>query len=119
MNIENITKEQLIKKLVEMHQKIIELEKYKKEYKNLESLLKENEGKYGSMLETGSVGILIVDSKGVITSCNDAVLDFSGFTISLVITVNSETTSTDLFPRLSKANPIQINSGNKSSIQLI
>jgi len=79
MNIENITKEQLIKKLVEMHQKIIELEKYKKEYKNLESLLMESEGKYGSMLETSSVGFLIVDSKGVITSCNDAVLDFSGF----------------------------------------
>jgi PAS domain S-box-containing protein len=80
MNIENITKEQLIKKLVEMHQKIIELERYKKECKNLEDLLIESEGKYSSMLETGSVGILIVNEKGVITSCNKAVLEFSGFT---------------------------------------
>jgi diguanylate cyclase (GGDEF)-like protein/PAS domain S-box-containing protein len=80
MNIENITKEQLIKKLVEMHQKIIELEKYKKEYRNLENLLMESEGKYSNMLETSSIGILIVNNKGVITSCNDAVLDFSGFT---------------------------------------
>ncbi len=80
MNIENITKEKLIKKLVEMHQRIIELEKYKKEYKHLEGLLIESEGKYSSILETGSVGILTVDNKGIITSCNNAVLDFSGFT---------------------------------------
>jgi len=79
MNIENITKEQLIKKLVEMHQKIINLEKDKKEYEYLKRSLKENEGKYKSMLETGSVGILTVEDKGIITSCNDAVLDFSGF----------------------------------------
>lgn len=80
MNIENITKEQLIKKLVEMHQKIIELERYKAEYKNLEDLLIESEGKYSSILETGSVGVIIVNEKGVITSCNEAVLEFSGFT---------------------------------------
>ena len=79
MNIENITKEQLIKKLVEMHKRIIDLEKYKKKYKCLEGLLIESEGKYSSVLETGSVGILAMDDKGIITSCNDAVLYFSGF----------------------------------------
>ena len=52
MNIENITKEQLIKKLVEMHQRIIGLEKYKKEYKYLKRSLTENEGKYKSVLKT-------------------------------------------------------------------
>lgn len=80
MNIENITKEQLIKKLIEMHQRIIELQKYKKECKHLEGLLIESEEKYGSILETASIGILTIDSKGIITSCNDTVLDFSGFT---------------------------------------
>ncbi len=79
MNIENITKEQLINKLVEMHQRIIDLEESEKEHKHLKHSLTEIEGRYKSILETGSVGILIIDEEGIITSCNYAVLKFSGY----------------------------------------
>ena len=79
MDIEKITKEQLIDKLIEMNQKIVDLEKYKKRYINYKELLEENEGKYKSLLETSSAGIIIIDSRGVITECNDAILDFSGY----------------------------------------
>jgi len=79
MEIENITKEQLISKLVEMNQRITGLEKYEKESKHLRESLTESEGKYNSLVETGSIGILTIDSKGIITACNDAILDFSGY----------------------------------------
>jgi diguanylate cyclase (GGDEF)-like protein/PAS domain S-box-containing protein len=79
VDIEKITKEQLIEKLVEMNQRIVDLEKYEKESNHLKESLIEKEGKYNSLLETGSVGIIIIDSKGIITACNDAVLDFSGY----------------------------------------
>ncbi len=78
MDIEKITREQLINKLVEMNQKIINLEKYRKQFINYKKLLEENEVKYRSLLDTDSAGIIIVDSKGVITECNDNVLRFSG-----------------------------------------
>src|SRR4030066_686602 len=79
MDFEKITKEQLINKLVEMNQKVIDLKEYEKQSINFKVLLKETEGKYKSLLETGSVGIIIIDSRGIITECNDTVLEFSGY----------------------------------------
>jgi diguanylate cyclase (GGDEF)-like protein/PAS domain S-box-containing protein len=79
MDVEKITKEQLIDKLVEMNQRIIDLEKYKEESGHLKESLAESEGKYSSLLETGSIGIITIDSRGIITECNDAILDFSGY----------------------------------------
>ncbi len=79
MDIERITKEQLINKLVEMNQRIIDLRKYEKQSINFKELIKENEGKYKSLLETNSIGIILIDSRGIITECNDAILDFSGY----------------------------------------
>ncbi len=85
MNIEDITKEQLINKLVEMHQRIIDLEESGKDYKRIKHLLAEIEGKFESILKTDSAGILIIDEKGIITSCNDAVLKFSGYSAEELI----------------------------------
>ncbi|HEY4662111.1 MAG TPA: PAS domain S-box protein [Candidatus Humimicrobiaceae bacterium] len=79
MDIEKITKEQLIDKLVELNRKVIDLEKYEAQSIQLIESLAESEGKYNSLIETGSVGIITINSKGIITSCNDAVLDFSGY----------------------------------------
>ena len=79
MDIEKITKEQLIDKLVEMNKKIIDLEKYEEQSSQLKESLAESEGKYNSLLETGSIGIITINGRGIITSCNDAILDFSGY----------------------------------------
>ena len=79
MDIEKITKEQLIDKLVEMNQRIVYLEKYEKQSSQLKESLAENEGKYNSLFETGSIGIITINGRGIITACNDAVLDFSGY----------------------------------------
>jgi diguanylate cyclase (GGDEF)-like protein/PAS domain S-box-containing protein len=79
MDIEKITREQLINKLVEMNQEVIDLKEYKKQSINFKELLKEVEGKYKSLLNTNSVGIIMIDSRGIITECNDAVLEFSGY----------------------------------------
>jgi len=78
MDIEGFTKEQLVDKLTEMGQKVIDLEEYKRRSINYKRLLEENEGKYRSLLNTNSAGIIIIDSRGIITECNDAALDFSG-----------------------------------------
>jgi len=79
MDIEKITREQLISKLVEMNQEIISLKEYKKKSINFKELLEETEGKYRSLLNTTSVGIIIIDNRGIITECNDAMLEFSGY----------------------------------------
>src|SRR4030066_2315403 len=79
MDIEKITKEQLINKLVELNRKVIDLEKYEVRSNQLKESLAESEGKYSSLIETGSIGIITINSKGIITACNDAVLDFSGY----------------------------------------
>ncbi len=57
MDIEKITKEQLIDKLVELNRKVIDLEKYEAESAQLKESLAESEGKYNSLIETGSIGI--------------------------------------------------------------
>ncbi|MFA5014619.1 MAG: PAS domain S-box protein [Actinomycetota bacterium] len=79
MDIEKITKEQLIDKLVELNRKVIDLEKYEAQSAQLKESLAESEGKYNSLIETESMGILTINSRGIITSCNDVVLDFSGY----------------------------------------
>src|SRR4030066_2298933 len=79
MDIEKITKEQLINKLVELNRRVIDLEKYEARSNQLKESLAETEGKYNSLIETGSIGIITINSKGIITSCNEAILDFSGY----------------------------------------
>src|SRR4030065_838952 len=79
MDIEKITKEQLRDKMVELNRKVSDLEKYEARSNQLKESLAETEGKYNSLIETGSIGIITINSKGIITSCNEAILDFSGY----------------------------------------
>lgn len=86
MDIDKITKTQLINKLIEQHQRIKRLEKRSKEEIDLiRSTLNKDEGKLESLMETDSIGILTIDDKGIISCCNDAFLDFSGYSRSNLI----------------------------------
>ncbi len=86
MDIDKITKTQLINKLIEQHQRIKRLEKRSKEkIDHIKSTLSKDESKFESLMETDSIGILTIDDKGIITSCNDAFLDFSGYSRSDLI----------------------------------
>ncbi|MCJ7665736.1 MAG: PAS domain S-box protein, partial [Actinobacteria bacterium] len=76
----------MINKLVEQHQRIKRLEKRsEEEIDRIKSTLNEDNGKFESLMETNSIGILTIDGKGIITSCNDAILDFSGYSRSNLI----------------------------------
>jgi len=77
MNIDRITKTQLIRKLVEQHRKIQSLENRSSDSgeKAPRHIIDSSE----SLLRTNSVGIITINKKGIITSCNDALLEFSGY----------------------------------------
>lgn len=81
MNIDKITKTQLIKKLVEQHRKIQRLEMKPQKASGIETdtprdnIINSSE----SLLRTNSIGLITIDKKGIITSCNDAMLEFSGY----------------------------------------
>jgi len=80
MDIEKITKTQLINKLIEQHHRIKRLEKRsKEEIGRIKSTLKEDNHKLESLTETNAIGILTIDDNGIITSCNDSILEFSGY----------------------------------------
>ena len=86
MDIEKITKTQLINKLIEQHQRIKRLKRRsEEEIDRIKSTLKEDNGKFESLTETNSIGILTIDDKGIITSCNDSILEFSGYSRSNLI----------------------------------
>ena len=80
MDIDKITKTQLIRKLIEQHRKIRILEEKSVENTDTAEDTPEKDI-YGfeSLLRTNSIGVLTINNKGVITSCNDAILDFSGY----------------------------------------
>ncbi|MBN2073103.1 MAG: diguanylate cyclase [Actinobacteria bacterium] len=78
MDIEKITKTQLIEKLIDQHQKIQQLEeKSEKEIEHLKKACIENKGRFESILSTSSIGILTMSRNGVITECNDGILNFA------------------------------------------
>ncbi|MCD4670412.1 MAG: diguanylate cyclase [Actinomycetia bacterium] len=80
MDIDKITKTQLIKKLIEQQRKIRTLEgKPVIDTDFSKDTPKKYIHSFRSLLGTNSIGILTINNKGVITSCNDAILDFSGY----------------------------------------
>jgi len=80
MDIEKITKTQLINKLIEQHQRIKKIERRsEEEIDRIKSTLKEGKSKFESLTNTNSTGVLTIDNKGIITSCNDLILEFSGY----------------------------------------
>lgn len=50
------------------------------EEKKAEEALKASQEKYASLIELSPIGILTIDTKGNITSCNKKILDFTGYT---------------------------------------
>jgi diguanylate cyclase (GGDEF)-like protein/PAS domain S-box-containing protein len=79
MNDEKKTKEQLIKELLEMRQRIAELEKSEAEHKRLEEELQESEEKHRELFEEAMDAIFIADGKtGTLIDCNRAASELVG-----------------------------------------
>ena len=76
---EGKAKEQLINELVQMRQRIAELEAAETERKQAEETLRESEEKYRRLFELCPIGITTLDMKGVVTSCNPAVFRAGGY----------------------------------------
>jgi diguanylate cyclase (GGDEF)-like protein/PAS domain S-box-containing protein len=73
MNDKKKTKEQLINELVELQQRIAELEKSEAEHKRLEEDLQESEEKHRELFEEAMDAIFIADAKtGTLIDCNRA-----------------------------------------------
>jgi diguanylate cyclase (GGDEF)-like protein/PAS domain S-box-containing protein len=80
MDIESITKAQLIKKIIEQHRKIKVLEEGPEGNNSTATDIDDKSNhECESLLKTNSVGILTIDKSGTITSCNEALLKFSGY----------------------------------------
>ncbi len=62
----------------EVHKKIVELEK-------IQEFWQESEEKLNKIVELNPCGIVIVDLKGKVTSCNKAAVDYTGFSKAEVI----------------------------------
>ncbi len=80
MDIDKITKTQLVRKLVEQHRKIQSLESKLSEWPGPGRDTSQNTiDSSESLLRTNSIGLITINKKGIITSCNDAILEFSGY----------------------------------------
>ncbi|WP_287587719.1 PAS domain S-box protein, partial [Candidatus Borrarchaeum sp.] len=80
MNNENKTKEQLIAEMIELRQRIAELEASEIQYKQVEKALKESEDKYSTIVEKGNDGIAIAQH-GKAKFANSMLLELFGFTL--------------------------------------
>jgi len=74
------TKEQILNELIDLREKIVELEDVKNSLKKLEEKKEQLEDKYRSLFENAPVYLATFNLKGVITSCNKAWLKISGYT---------------------------------------
>jgi len=52
---------------------------------SLDNLLKESEEKYKNLFESSPVGIITINTRGIITACNKLALDFTGYAIHELI----------------------------------
>lgn len=73
------TKEQLANKLEEMRQQFAVLEAENDEHKRAEEALRLSEEKYKAIFELSPDGIVTINRKGVLTSCNKAFSQLTGF----------------------------------------
>ena len=73
------TKGQLLKELSELRNRIVELEKSETERTQAEDQMRESEEKFRNIVELSPDGIIIIDLKGVITTCNPSFLNLTGF----------------------------------------
>jgi diguanylate cyclase (GGDEF)-like protein/PAS domain S-box-containing protein len=95
MEDKKITKEQLTNKLVNLSQRIAELEKSVVEYQQIEESLRESEEKFRILVEMATDGIFIETVKGRILECNTAGAKMYGYTKEEIIGL----TLADLVPK--------------------
>ncbi len=79
MKDEDKTKDQLINALVEMRQRLTELETSETRRKRAEQALKESEGKYSTLVNEINDGFVITDDRATITFANRALAKILGF----------------------------------------
>jgi len=75
----NKTKEQLITELVQMRQRIAELEVLQTERKQVEEALLESERNFRNSLDNSPLGIRIVNAEGELLYANQVILDIYGY----------------------------------------
>ena len=80
MKEKNITKDQLINKLVKLNQRIAELEKSVVEYQQVEESLRESEEKFRILVEMATDAIFLETTEGRILECNTAGAKLFGYT---------------------------------------
>jgi len=93
------TKEQLMDELVKLRQQITELQKSEIKHRQVEETLRENEGKYRTLVEMATDAIFIQTVEGRMLECN--VPEEFAKTLPSVIT-EKETTRGIFLPRISK-----------------
>ena len=73
-------KEHLLSELEKLRNIIDEYENLQPDLKEIEEALKESKDKYEALVNSAPFGILTISEKGIITSCNNKVIDFLGQT---------------------------------------
>ena len=81
----NKTREQLIKELVEMHQRVIKLEALDTGHKQADEALRESEERFRSIVENSQAGIMILDGTYRLVYVNDELCRISGYSREEVI----------------------------------
>lgn len=74
------TKDQLISELVDLRQRITELNASETEWKRIAEELKESEEKYRPIFESANDGIMLLDTKGRISDVSKKLITLGGYT---------------------------------------
>ena len=85
MKDEAKTKGQLVNELAELRRRIAELEASETERKQAEEALKQSEENYRHIVELAPDGIMTVNTKGVVTTCNPAFFQLTGYSEAEII----------------------------------
>jgi len=85
MKDEDKTRKQRINELEEMRRSVTELDALVASYKQELGELKLVEQRYQSIFELAPDGIIVIDRKGIVTSCNKAYFKLSGFSKEEII----------------------------------
>jgi two-component system cell cycle sensor histidine kinase/response regulator CckA len=89
MKDEHKTKEQLINELVELRQRVAELEASEAERVQAEEELQENEEKYRTLVEHSLQGLVVVQDFGIVFA-NVAFAEISGYTVEELLSLSPE-----------------------------
>jgi diguanylate cyclase (GGDEF)-like protein/PAS domain S-box-containing protein len=85
MEDNNKIKEQLISELEKLRHIIDEYGKSEPDFKEIKGALEDSKEKYETLINSAPFGVITIDEKGIITSCNNKVLKFLGQTEEEII----------------------------------